>query len=81
VVHRSLKANGNQLNFEVRGPGNVKGITFIVVHPSADSVPKSVSPNSPGTPQPELRMIDDYRSAIIFKDILKIGNYAYNIEY
>lgn len=81
VIHRPAKDGSTGLVFEVRAPGNVKGLTFYVTHPSSNKVPRSVVPEGSNAPQPELRRIDAYRSALVFSQELKTGNYAYKIEF
>lgn len=81
VAYKALRASPARLAFEVRAPGNVKGLTFFVTHPALDVAPKSVvAVNSEG-PQPELKRIDAYRTALIFRQELKVGSYAYNLEF
>ena len=81
VIFDSFKNTASNFSFEVRDPGNVKGLTFFVTHPAKDKEPKSVKPTQTGSPQPQLVRIDAYRSALIFKDALSTGRYAYILEF
>lgn len=81
VVHRPAKDGSTRLTFEVRAPGNVRGLTFYVTHPSMNKVPRSVVPEGANAPQPEVRPIDAYRSALVFSQELKTGSYAYKLEF
>lgn len=81
VVFDPFKNSVSNFSFEVRAPGNVKGLTFFVTHPAIDKAPKSVRPAQSDSPQPKLVRIDAYRSALIFKETLKAGRYGYNLEF
>lgn len=81
AIHNPAKDGSPRLAFEVRAPGNVKGLTFYVTHPSANRAPRSVVPEGANAPQPELRPVDAYRSALIFSQELKTGSYAYKLEF
>lgn len=81
VVYKPGKGSVTSFSFDVRAPGNVKGATFFVTHPAADMAPKSVSATSLDAPLPELKRIDAYRSALMFKQELKVGHYAYSLEF
>lgn len=81
VVYKAVKTSPTQFAFDVRAPGNVKGLTFFVTHPALDMAPKSVTAVSSNAPLPELKRIDAYRTALIFKQELKVGNYAYSLEF
>lgn len=81
VVHEPFKSTLANFSFDVRAPGNVKGVKFFVTHPAVDGAPKSVKASSPDAPQPELKRIDAYRSALVFKQELKAGHYAYSLEF
>lgn len=81
VAYDPFKGQASNFEFDVRAPGNVKGIKFFVTHPAMNVFPRSVKPNSPGAPQPELKPIDAYRSALIFPQELKAGHYAYRLEF
>lgn len=81
VVYKASKTSPTQFVFDVRAPGNVKGLTFFVTHPALDMAPKSVSAVGSEAPLPELKRIDAYRTALIFKQELKVGNYAYSLEF
>ena len=81
VTHDAFKGSGTHLSFDVRSPGNVKGIKFMVTHPAADVAPKSVKAANPDVPLPELKRIDAFRSALIFQQSLKVGHYDYSLEF
>ena len=81
VIFDPFKNTATNFSFEVRDPGNVKGLTFFVTHPAKDREPKLVKPTQAGSPQPQLVRIDAYRSALIFKDVLTTGRYAYSLEF
>lgn len=81
VVHEPFKSTLPHFSFDVRAPGYVKGAKFFVTHPAMDVALKSVKANSPEAPQPELKRIDAYRSALIFKQELKAGHYDYSLEF
>ena len=81
VVHEPFKSTLPHFSFDVRAPGHVKGVKFFVTHPAIDVVLKSVKASSPEAPQPELKRIDAYRSALIFKQELKAGHYDYSLEF
>ncbi|NCP82498.1 MAG: polysaccharide deacetylase family protein [Rhodoferax sp.] len=81
VIQRSAKGDATQLKFDVKAPGSVKGLTFMVVHAAAEGLPKAVMASGSGSPQPEIRRVDAYRTAIVFKDELKPGSYAYTVAF
>ncbi len=81
VVYKPVRASTTRLVFDVRGPGNVTGLTFFVTHPAIDMGPRSITAVSEMAPQPELRRVDAYRSMLIFRQELKPGNYAYALEF
>lgn len=81
VVHDPLKQLATRLEFQVRAPGNVKGIKFYVTHPAMNRAPRSVTAHSANAPQPELKPIDAYRSSLVFPQELKAGQYAYTLEF
>lgn len=81
VVYQPAKGAPTSFAFEVLAPGQVKGLSFFVTHPTANVGPKSVTPVNPDAPQPELKRVDAYRSVVIFKDELKVGRYAYNLGF
>jgi hypothetical protein len=81
IVVDPSKVSATKLEFDVRAPGNVKGIKFFVTHPSMDAAPKSIKASSPNAPQPELSRVDSYRSSIIFPQELKTGHYTYSLEF
>lgn len=75
--------NGLATSFEfnVREPGNVRGVKLFVTHPVINMAPKSVKASSPNAPQPEIKPVDAYRSALVFPQELKPGRYAYQMEF
>ncbi len=81
VVYRPVKGGDRSLVFDVRAPGNVKGVTFFVAHPVMDILPKSIKAIEGNLPIPELKRVDAYRSVLIFRQELKVGRYAYSLEY
>ena len=81
IVVDPSKISATKLEFDVRAPGNVKGVKFFVTHPSIDAAPKSIKASNPSAPQPELNRVDAYRSSIIFPQELKTGHYTYNLEF
>lgn len=76
----SPNAGSTSLEFSVRAPGGVAGLSFFVTHPAADAVPKTVVAATAGIPQPQIKRIDAFRSTIIF-DRLEAGNYSYAIQF
>ena len=81
VIHQPAKGVLTNLIFDVRSPGNVKGMTFFVTHSVAEGVLKGVKASRTDLPQPEIVRIDPYRSAIIFRQELKAGRYDYGLEF
>jgi peptidoglycan/xylan/chitin deacetylase (PgdA/CDA1 family) len=81
VLHFPYKSNANKLTFEVRAPGNVRGVKFFVTHGSADIGPKTITALKPGSPVAELKRIDAFKSAIVFKEVLQTGKYEYTLTY
>ncbi|MEI6599732.1 MAG: polysaccharide deacetylase family protein [Comamonadaceae bacterium] len=81
VVYRPVKGVDASFAFDVRAPGNVKGITFIVTHPAMDVAPKAITAAEKNLPLPELKRLDAYRSVLIFRQELKAGNYAYSLDF
>lgn len=81
VIYQPAKGAANAFSFEVKAPANVKGMTFFVTHPSIDKPLKTVVPTSTGAPMPEVRRLDAYRTALVFKQELKVGQYAYHLEF
>ncbi|MEI7761812.1 MAG: polysaccharide deacetylase family protein [Comamonadaceae bacterium] len=81
VAYRPVKGGGRSLAFDVRSPGNVKGITFFVTHHAMDMPPKSIKAIEGSLPIPELKRVDAYHSALIFRQELKAGHYAYSLEF
>ena len=81
VMHTPGKQAAISLIFDVRYPGNVKGVTFFVTHSVAEGVLKGIKANRADLPQPEVARLDPYRSAIIFRQELKTGRYDYSLEF
>lgn len=81
VIQHSAKGDISRLDFEVQPPGSIKGLTFVVVHASAEAIPKMVVSSRSDTPLPEIKRIDAYRSALVFKEALKPGAYAYALTF
>ncbi|MFZ4479374.1 MAG: polysaccharide deacetylase family protein [Rhodoferax sp.] len=81
VAFKPVKGASNRLAFEVRDPGKVKGVTFLVTHPAIDAAPRSITAVSANAPLPELKRIDAYRSALIFRQELNAGSYAYTLNF
>lgn len=81
VTQQTGKDTLTRLVFDVRSPGNVKGVTFFVTHAVAEGVLKGIKAGRAGLPQPEIVRIDPYRSAIIFRQELKMGRYDYSLEF
>lgn len=81
VIHQPGKNASTSLIFDIRSPGNVKGVTFFVTHSVAEGVLKGVKASRADLPQPEIVRIDTYRSAIIFRQELKAGRYDYSLEF
>ncbi len=81
VVYRPVKGGGANLVFDVRSPGNVKGITFFVTHGATDIPLRAIKAIDASLPIPELRRVDAYRSVLIFRQELKSGHYAYSLEF
>lgn len=81
VAQKVEKGPATKLVFDVRSPGNVKGVTFFVTHAVAEGVLKAVRSARPDAPQPELRRMDAYRTAVVFKQELKAGRYEYRLEF
>ena len=81
VIHTPGKHASTNLIFDVRSPGNVKGVTFFITHSVAEGVLKGVKPSRADLPQPEIARIDAYRSAIIFRQELQAGRYDYSLEF
>jgi hypothetical protein len=81
VTQKVEKGPATKLVFDVRSPGKVKGVTFFVTHAVAEGVLKGVRPGRPDAPQPEVKRIDAYRSAIIFRQELQAGRYDYSLEF
>jgi hypothetical protein len=71
----------SMLQFSVQAPGNVKGLTFFVLHPSASKPLTSVVPEDPNSPRPIVQKIDSFRSAIAFSQNLPAGSYSYKIDF
>lgn len=80
VVYQPTKG-ATSLAFDVRAPGNVNGVTFVVTHPAFDIGPKAIRAGSTNLPLPELKRIDAFRSMVIFRQELKAGSYAYSVEF
>jgi len=80
VVYRPVKGAASVV-FDVKAPGNVKGITFVVTHPAFDVGPKAIRASSANLPLPEIKRVDAYRSTLIFRQELKVGSYAYSLEF
>ena len=81
VVHRQTKGTATSFSFDIRVPGNVKGLTFFVTHPAMDVGPKSISAGNVNSALPEIQRVDAYRSILIFRQELKAGSYAYSLEF
>jgi len=76
---RSVSDKGFQV--DVRAPGVMKGLTLIVTHPSATQPLKAVVSGRADQPKPQVQRLDDQRSAIIFSEELKPGQYGYSLEF
>lgn len=81
VLHTPGRHASTSLIFDVRSPGNVKGLTFFVTHSVAEGLLRRIKANLPDLPQPDIARIDAYRSAIIFRQELKPGRYDYSLGF
>lgn len=81
VVYQPAKGSPTSFSFQVRAPGRVKDLSFMVTHPAANASLQAVSPANPDMPQPELKRIDAYRSVLIFKNELPEGQYTYKLKF
>lgn len=81
VAYKVDNGNSKRLAFEVRAPGAAKGLTFFVTHPAMNVSPRSITADNPNSPLPELKRVDAYRSALVFRQELKAGDYAYSLEF
>lgn len=68
------------LHFSVRTPGDIRGLTFMVTHPSREQVLKAISPLGSAIPAHKIKRIDDYRSAVIFER-LDVGDYNFELQF
>ncbi|TXT35390.1 MAG: hypothetical protein FD135_4946 [Comamonadaceae bacterium] len=75
------KLIGDKFSFEVKAPGQVKGVTFYVMHPGANMEPKKVVSVQAGSPVPKLVKLDAWRSALIFSEVLSAGSYAFALSF
>lgn len=80
VSLKPAEPGAKSFEFTVRAPGTPAGLSLFVTHPAAAAVPKSVTPATAGMPQPLVKRIDAFRSALIF-DRLDAGNYAYSLQF
>lgn len=81
VSFQSGVLNNAKFTFAVQAPGNVKGLTLVVTHPSKDTVIKRIVATSANSPVPELVHLDGWRSILIFRNELAVGSYSYAIEF
>lgn len=81
VQFQDGKLMGDQFTFVVQAPGQVKGVTFMVTHASANTHVKQVLPVPSGLPQPELVKLDAWRSALVFNQSLPPGSYTYKLGF
>lgn len=77
----SSPLTGPLLQFSIQAPGNFKGLTFFVVHPSISKSLISVMLENSNFPKPVIQKIDPYRSAIVFDQNLLAGTYSYKIDF
>jgi peptidoglycan/xylan/chitin deacetylase (PgdA/CDA1 family) len=70
---------GFQLLVDPAGAG--KGITLFVLHPVMGKGVKAVVTTAAGQPVPTIQRIDDFRTALVFKDSIKPGMYDYAIQF
>lgn len=83
-VQLAVKKEGNAgplLQFSIQAPGNVRGSTFFVVHPSESKYLMAVVPENSNLLKPVIQKIDLFRSAIVFEQKLLAGSYSYKITF
>jgi peptidoglycan/xylan/chitin deacetylase (PgdA/CDA1 family) len=75
--------NLKTLDFTVKAPGNVRGLSFIVSHPAKGVMPKisQATGAAAALPLPEVRAIDAFRSSIVFPTALAAGQYGYSVGF
>lgn len=81
VQFKPVRGSAKGFTFDVRSPGDVSGVTFFVTHPGVNHPLKAVRPANASSPEPELQRIDALRTAVIFRQALKAGPYAYSLEF
>jgi peptidoglycan/xylan/chitin deacetylase (PgdA/CDA1 family) len=78
-VGRGVADKGFQI--DVRSPGASKGVTLMVIHPSATQPLKAVLSKKSGDPKPQIQRVDEQRSAVIFTEELRPGLYEYTLDF
>jgi hypothetical protein len=76
----TLDSSSEQFTFQVTEPGISQSMSFFITHPKADNALLQIQAMNPGLPAPQIKRIDAFRSAIIFKP-LAAGKYAYQIQF
>ena len=75
-----VDSSSEQFAFQVAEPGIPQSMSFFITHPKADDTLPQIQPMDPNSPAPQIKRIDAFRSAIIFKP-LAAGKYAYQIHF
>ena len=68
-----------ELRLSVAEPGNVEGLTVFVMNPKSGVIP-AVQARSGSAAKVSVKLVDDFRSAVVF-DKLDTGNFEYVIRY
>lgn len=71
----------DRLVFEVKPPGQVVGLTFLVTHPSIDKPLKAATSTSGTRAVASIERIDAQRSAVVFKGELAAGRYGFDLAF
>jgi hypothetical protein len=73
------QSNDIVLQVSVAAPGNVEGLTVFAMNPKSGAIP-SVQARDAKAPQFRVKLVDAFRSAIVF-DKLATGSFEYVVRY
>ena len=79
-VTQSTGLPAEQLAFQVAAPGTTKKLSFFITRPKQGKQLPVVEALQGNLPQPKIRVIDEFRVALIF-DALAAGKYAYRVQF
>lgn len=81
VVETGKGKSDITFRLQIDALGVNKGLTLFVTHPLKGKAPKALVGKNSNSPVASISMLDEFRSAIVFRDEIKKGTYEYSIQF